>query len=214
MAYYMATEGTVSRGIGREKYVKELQKHVQVDVYGKCGSLTCGRNHRDTYCYTDVLSVGYLFYLSFENNLCRDYVTEKVWFAMLHGLVPVVYGGATYKDYLPPHSYIDARTMSPSDLAKLLVKLSKSPTEYARYHLWRRYWKVTPFPPFCEICFKLHRESSVTTVPDLQAWWTSANNCTYLQPSSASGVESFSEKLSGAAKMLTLWAKTALQVMH
>ncbi|XP_037774936.1 LOW QUALITY PROTEIN: alpha-(1,3)-fucosyltransferase C-like [Penaeus monodon] len=107
---------------GREKYVQELQKYVQVDVYGKCGSLTCGKNHRDTYCYTDVLSSSYLFYLSFENNLCRDYITEKVWFPMLHGLVPVVYGGATYIDYLPPHSYIDARTLSPRDLAELLIK--------------------------------------------------------------------------------------------
>ncbi|XP_047488882.1 alpha-(1,3)-fucosyltransferase C-like [Penaeus chinensis] len=198
---------------GRERYVKELQRYVQVDVYGKCGTLVCDKNHRDTHCYTDVLSVNYLFYLSFENSLCRDYITEKVWFPMLHGLVPVVYGGATYTDYLPPNSYIDARTMSPRDLAVLLVKLSNSRTEYARYHLWRQHWKVTPFPPLCELCFKLHRESSVTTVVDLKAWWSSVNNCSYLQPSSASGVESFSEKLSGAAKMLTLWAKTALQVI-
>lgn len=198
---------------GREKYVKELQNHVQVDVYGRCGSLTCGKNHRDTYCYTDVLAVGYRFYLSFENSLCRDYVTEKVWFPMLHGLVPVVYGGATYEDYLPPHSYIDARAMSPKDLAELLIRVSNSRTEYARYHLWRRYWRPSPFPPFCELCSKLHRDSSAATVADLRGWWTAANNCTSPRTSAASGGSSLSERFSGAAKVLTLLAKTALQVV-
>ncbi|XP_042894297.1 alpha-(1,3)-fucosyltransferase C-like [Penaeus japonicus] len=201
----------------REKYAKELQKHIHIDVYGKCGSLVCGRNHRDTYCYTDVLSTGYLFYLAFENNLCRDYVTEKVFFAMLHGLVPIVYGGASYEDYLPPHSYIDARTLAPKDLAKLLVSAAESPEEYARYHLWRRYWRVTPFPPFCELCFKLHWDNSTTTVPDMASWWRSANNCTYLRTamgvsSSSFGGFSFSESLSEAAGLLRYLAKTALQV--
>ena len=32
---------------------------------------------------------GYKFYLSFENNLCQDYVTEKFWNAMRRNVVPV-----------------------------------------------------------------------------------------------------------------------------
>ena len=33
---------------------------------------------------------GYKFYLSFENNLCQDYVTEKFWNAMRRNVVPVI----------------------------------------------------------------------------------------------------------------------------
>ena len=35
------------------------------------------------------------FYLSFENSICTDYVTEKFFrIAQLENVVPVVYGGA------------------------------------------------------------------------------------------------------------------------
>ena len=39
----------------------------------------------------------YKFYLSFEDALCRDYATEKL-FSVLGGLnlIPVVLGGANY----------------------------------------------------------------------------------------------------------------------
>lgn len=63
---------------GREFYVKELQRHIPVDVFGLCGDLRCGKNHMDVECYSDVLQPNYKFYLSFENNLCQDYITEKV----------------------------------------------------------------------------------------------------------------------------------------
>lgn len=63
---------------GRELYVKELQKYIPVDVYGLCGPLRCGKNHNDAYCYEQVLTPSYKFYLAFENTLCQDYITEKV----------------------------------------------------------------------------------------------------------------------------------------
>ena len=85
----------------REAYVKKLSKHVQVgeedynddgddrdemeknqenldrqvDVYGKCGKLKCSRDN-ETECFL-MLDQDYKFYLSFENSLCEDYVTEK-----------------------------------------------------------------------------------------------------------------------------------------
>ncbi|XP_042859522.1 alpha-(1,3)-fucosyltransferase fut-1-like [Penaeus japonicus] len=65
----------------REKYVDELQKHIQVDVYGKCGSLKCAHyevNGPNERCYRESIVPNYLFYQSFENQLCVDYVTEKV----------------------------------------------------------------------------------------------------------------------------------------
>ena len=52
---------------GREFYIKELQRHVQVDVYGKCGNLTC-KPANSPQC-NDLLN-SYKFYLSAENSLC------------------------------------------------------------------------------------------------------------------------------------------------
>ncbi|XP_068237230.1 glycoprotein 3-alpha-L-fucosyltransferase A-like [Palaemon carinicauda] len=62
---------------GREVYISELKKYIPVDIYGGCGSLKCGTNHMDLYCYVDLLQPNYKFYLAFENNCCVDYITEK-----------------------------------------------------------------------------------------------------------------------------------------
>lgn len=64
--------------LGRELYVRELQKYVEVDVFGKCGNLTCGRKFEYNHCFQHVLRPTYKFYLAFENNMCEDYITEKV----------------------------------------------------------------------------------------------------------------------------------------
>lgn len=59
----------------REDYVHHLQKHIQVDIYGECGNLSCPRgNHWISYpeCY-EMLERKYKFYLSFENAFCTDY---------------------------------------------------------------------------------------------------------------------------------------------
>ncbi|ELU00992.1 hypothetical protein CAPTEDRAFT_90205 [Capitella teleta] len=59
----------------RWNYVKELQKHLQVDIYGTCGPLTCHRKNHDK-CQK-MLSQNYKFYLAFENSNCQDYISEK-----------------------------------------------------------------------------------------------------------------------------------------
>lgn len=84
---------------GRERYVKklggELSKYdLDLDIYGKCGSLLCPKFLMDHCLYT--LQIDYYFYLAFENSFSDDYVTDSI----LHGLqnfaVPIVYGGANY----------------------------------------------------------------------------------------------------------------------
>jgi hypothetical protein len=89
----------------REIYVKELQKYIDVDVYGKCGPLKCKNNS----CY-EMMAQNYKFYLSFENSvsfdnhfyrkvknfifllvqqLCKDYVTEKLFKIIGYHVIPV-----------------------------------------------------------------------------------------------------------------------------
>ena len=57
----------------RESYVKELQKYIEVDIYVP---LKCGTK-KSPQCYK-MLEGDYRFYLSFENSICKDYVTEKL----------------------------------------------------------------------------------------------------------------------------------------
>lgn len=161
----------------RETYVRELRKYVPVSVYGRCGWMGCPKTSRNRVCFAKVLAPNYSFYLSFENSICADYMTEKVWNAMKYGLVPVVYGGANYSALLPPNSYVDANNLKPEDLARLLKSIAASPREYGRYHLWRLYWKVIQAWPHCELCYKLHNDHSFTSYPEVKAWWNAVGNC-------------------------------------
>ena len=75
-AWIVSNCGTHSK---REDYVEELKKHIKVDVYGACGHKTCGESHggaSNAEC-DDKIEREYMFYLSFENSICSDYVTEK-----------------------------------------------------------------------------------------------------------------------------------------
>lgn len=75
VAWFASHCDTQSR---REKYVTELQKYINVDVYGGCGPLECvPSSNNSRHCY-EMLERDYKFYLAFENSLCRDYVTEKL----------------------------------------------------------------------------------------------------------------------------------------
>ena len=65
----------------RLSLVRELKKYIKVDVFGHCSSKifgeprVCPRNREKT---RECLKK-YKFYLSFENALCEDYITEKYW---------------------------------------------------------------------------------------------------------------------------------------
>ncbi|GLH14757.1 Alpha-(1,3)-fucosyltransferase C, partial [Gryllus bimaculatus] len=52
----------------REHYVRELSKHIRVDVYGKCAARPWPKDDVEGFYRT--LSANYTFYLSFENSLC------------------------------------------------------------------------------------------------------------------------------------------------
>ena len=100
---------------GRMKYVHLLQNYIGVDIYGECGPYQCGQTRsmghdyriKEDPCFK-MVNKKYKFYLSFENAICKDYVTEKMFNALKLNTIPVVFGGANYSQILPPGSYIDA----------------------------------------------------------------------------------------------------------
>ena len=87
----------------RLEYIKELQKYVQVDVYGACGTKKCPDAHRNGTKQKDcraILADQYKFFLSFENSLCRDYISEKFFSTIVFNTVPVVHGGGQYDHFV------------------------------------------------------------------------------------------------------------------
>ncbi|XP_011503876.1 PREDICTED: alpha-(1,3)-fucosyltransferase C-like [Ceratosolen solmsi marchali] len=137
----------------RESYVAELEKHMYLDKYGGC-SLNPGCP-KEGNCFEAEVEPNYFFYLSFENSLCSDYVTEKFFNALRYNVVPVVYGGAYYSDFAPPKSYINALDFdTPKDLAKYLIQLSHNLTEYKTYFDWKKQYRVVQPKQriICDLC--------------------------------------------------------------
>ena len=60
----------------REGLLKSLAKYIKIDVYGKCGNLSCAREEGDK-C-DKMLNDSYKFYLSFENSVCQVCIWNSV----------------------------------------------------------------------------------------------------------------------------------------
>ncbi|KAH8010087.1 hypothetical protein HPB51_024762 [Rhipicephalus microplus] len=164
----------------REHYVEELQKHLYVDVYGECGENACPRGMAQT-CY-QMFARNYFFYLSLENCICKDYVTEKLYTPLLYDIIPVVYGGANYSNVAPSGSYIDALSFeSPMYLARYLKKVAKNYKLYRSYFQWKGKYDIEPSNGynFCNLCRKLHSDDfkKTSVVPDIYNWWNTTSNC-------------------------------------
>ena len=56
----------------RMAFVQNLKKYIKVDIFGDCSGKRCSNPPSD--CLKK-----FKFYLSFENALCEDYITEKYW---------------------------------------------------------------------------------------------------------------------------------------
>ena len=90
----------------------------------------------------DLVNRDYKFYLSFENDICKDYITEKAFNALKLNTIPVILSGADTSKVLPPHSVINALDFTPEQLADHLYFLLQNKDEYLKYFKWRRHYKV------------------------------------------------------------------------
>lgn len=168
----------------REKIVEEMLKVIDIHIFGNCGKRKCIFTNRT--CIYD-LGRKYKFYLPFENSLCKDYVTEKLFIRLAEPVVPVVLERRNYVDLLPEKALIALDDFeSPQDLAEYLKFLSENDTAYAEHLQWRKDFVVNLFDHvetsanhgFCALCKALQDEQlpfqSITNIHD---WWVEKAEC-------------------------------------
>ncbi|NPA71212.1 MAG: hypothetical protein GXO35_00155 [Gammaproteobacteria bacterium] len=173
----------------RNEYARQLSSYVDLDVYGRCGNLSCPIEDKSN-CYSQ-FEADYYFYLSFENSVCEQYITEKVYSALRRHMIPVVLGGGDYKRLLPPTSYIDVRDFnSPRHLADFMIYLQSNTSAYLEYFAWKakashyieRFERLAPSHgktgAFCRLCQILHdRTYKYKKDFNLERYWSAERWC-------------------------------------
>ncbi|KAK2141789.1 hypothetical protein LSH36_1040g00015 [Paralvinella palmiformis] len=174
VAWLVSHSDTISR---RETYVRVMSRFIDIDVYGKRGNQTC-KHWRTDRCMA-MIAQTYKFYLSFENSICRDYVTEKYYRTLNYDLIPIVYGGANYVALGPPGSYLDVYDFrSPRALARYLRYLAANQSAYLEYFRWKFDYEVVYFDStaaavangFCRLCYLVNTDYR-KTYDNICEWW-------------------------------------------
>ena len=169
----------------RLHYIQELQKYMEVDIYGGCGA-HCPSG---TSCFA-LLQEKYKFYLSFENSICKDYVTEKLYRnALMHNMLPVVINGGDMSNptVAPPGCCIKASDFKGAkELAEYIKKVASNSTLYNSYFKWHSKYAVQEearVDVLCRACHKLYTDSMTKVYYDMYSWYGIKENCfSYLQP--------------------------------
>ena len=183
----------------RSKVIAALKKYVPVHVYGHCGDSDIDLTKRDCFrscnhtCMREIFRQ-YKYYLAFENSLCKDYITEKLYKVLDLPIIPVVYGGANYSDHLPANSYINVLDFQRAkQLSIFLTTVASSADKYLSYFKWRRDYQVvestkvckkkTPWldvdpQAFCNLCEFLHKsDNTKKVIKNIKALWGVQSNC-------------------------------------
>ena len=164
----------------RLRYVHELQNHIPVHLYGSCGTHRCPANQD---CFA-MLKKNYNFYLSFENSMCKDYVTEKFYRnALKHNMLPVVISGGNFSNptVAPPGCCIKASDFkNAKELADYIKKVASNSTLYDSYFKWHSKYTVqrdSRIDRLCRACKKLDTDLEGKIYDDLHGWYSFKENC-------------------------------------
>ena len=162
----------------RMAYVKKMSKYIDIDIYGKCGKYTCDD---DKDCKKK-LSGLYKFYLAFENSLCKEYTTEKLFslFQEDFNIIPVVRGAPDTVTIVPSNTYISTSDFnSPKSLALYLSKVASNETLYLSFLKEKDRFSVRSLPlhnyGVCSLCKQLNNNYTRQTPLDINDWYT--NQC-------------------------------------
>ncbi|KAJ0047379.1 hypothetical protein NL108_006765 [Boleophthalmus pectinirostris] len=160
----------------RVAFFYELQRYVRIDIFGRVGlPLAAGSGN-----VVRLLS-RYQFYLALENSQHTDYITEKLWNAVVAGAVPVVLGASrrNYERFLPPKAFIHVNDFpSVRGLARYLLMLRRNPNRLWDHLDWREgYSTVQPSfwaHHYCSACRAVRKSIGTTqVVHSLERWFWS-----------------------------------------
>lgn len=172
---------------GRQAFAEQLAQYLPIDMYGKCGNLTCTRSGACRH----KLTKEYKFYLSLENFICRDYLSEKFFIhSLARSLVPIVVTGCSLQDetIAPPGSYINVRDFKTvQQLADYIKLVAANDALYNKYFQWKAYYRYEREScgldyGVCQLCKNLQNKKWVSrkskTIPDLtHRWGFNKANC-------------------------------------
>ncbi|XP_061599693.1 4-galactosyl-N-acetylglucosaminide 3-alpha-L-fucosyltransferase 9-like [Cololabis saira] len=156
----------------RVKYYNELKNHIEIHTYGNAF------NHRlsDQDFLPTIRSCK--FYLSFENSIHKDYITEKLYNPLSVGTVPVVLGPPrkNYENFVPGDAFIHINDFaSAKELAEYLLQLDKNEEMYLKYFKWRRHFRAKTVQFWaehtCKACDYLKRHSEYQVFKGLDKWY-------------------------------------------
>lgn len=185
---------------GRSEYVQALQRYIPIDIFGACvtrfpeSSTPCPKSMDDSMdkCFLRHSRL-YKFYLSFENAICKDYITEKL-FKVLQpeaDVVPIVLGASIeqYSAVAPPNSFIHVKNFSsPKKLAAYLQYLDGHDDAYNAYHSWRERFVMERLPgrnsidqhptsQLVQLCHLAHHPPPPRVWTNLTTWFSIEDNC-------------------------------------
>ncbi|KAI6230368.1 Glyco-tran-10-N domain-containing protein [Aphelenchoides fujianensis] len=142
----------------REVYIGALEQDLPITSIGRC--------NKNTDCLSKEclarLEEDHFFYLSFENAVCPEYVTEK-FFRMSELIVPVVLSRAVMPAWIPADSFLAASDYSSArHLAEHMKQIAADPAEYKKFFAWTKRYRRAPFEFWhpengCQLCALLHR---------------------------------------------------------
>uniref|UniRef100_A0A914LGN5 Fucosyltransferase n=1 Tax=Meloidogyne incognita TaxID=6306 RepID=A0A914LGN5_MELIC len=83
--------------------------------------------------HRQLFSANHMFYLAFENSVCKEYITEKFW-NLKHLIVPIVLSRRIFNNTkIPDNVYIAVDDFNNvEELAKYLLYLQKNETAYLK----------------------------------------------------------------------------------
>lgn len=127
--------------LDRDKYVQKLMEYIPIDSYGTClhnkelpAKLT---NPMESFNSEDFLHfvAQYKFTIAFENAVCNDYITEKLWRPVIVGSVPIYLGSPTVEDWLPNQNsaILVSNFSSPKELAAYILEINYDDEKYSAF---------------------------------------------------------------------------------
>nr|XP_049699906.1 alpha-(1,3)-fucosyltransferase C-like isoform X1 [Helicoverpa armigera] len=174
---------------GRNAVAKNLQAELAkfkmtVDIFGLCGKMKCPRG-KSAECRR-MIETDYYFYLSFENSMSEDYVTEKLLTALNNYAVPVVFGGANYTRFMPDGIYLTITNDTVSAVAEKMVEIIYDKEKYYEYFKWHNHYsygdgqEAPETDPYCNLCKLINDDDKFFTTSaynNFGKWWSPPSKC-------------------------------------